>query len=101
MDPVFSSQRPEFKRGMTMIMEALESPNRRPSTLGDPVWITEYDGRVMLVDDEHRLFAMNGVQLQQWYTCPACLRDGFAEAFFRRPALDRRCRACGALYFLA
>jgi len=51
-------------------------------------------GNVFLVDEDYRVAMLNDNKLEEFYSCPSCGREGFAEEFDEIEEDEKRLLVC-------
>lgn len=80
-------------RELGMAGKLLSGYAANPSTveLGDgvQVWFNVNSGNVFLCDEDFNVAMMNGDKLENFYSCPNCGREGFADEIGWQPEIGR------------
>ena len=86
MDNVVTSDWSEFGyREIEMAKELLSHIKEIESVGKVEVQFNRNSGYVFLVDEDYRVWMMNGDKIEEWYNCGYCGHEGFLEDFKHDP----------------
>ena len=63
------------------LLKAFKGENDKSKWMEDgvQVWFNPNSGNVFLCDEDYNTAMMNGDNLEDWFSCPECGHEGFAE----------------------